>query len=116
VLDEFSEEPITTVTYTLKRFEFGVPANPTFALKYTQPGTFVRDRTSEEARSSTNHEVSFTVSADGRLLREAASSVRNQIGGRGLGMQFVAVNILLIVGFIVALVYSAKRRTAGKPK
>jgi hypothetical protein len=77
-LTQFSDHPISTLDYTLTDIQFApqsVPFDLSTVDDYKHPGTIIQDRTVQEARNSPNHEVSYTVAADGTLLRMSANKV-----------------------------------------
>ena len=68
-LDKFSDRPIRTVTNQLQRVEFG-QKEIQFVLNSTQPGAFINDRTTREARSAPDHQVVSIVAGNGTVVRQ----------------------------------------------
>jgi len=81
-LDKFSDEPTSTNTFILKLVDFEGGRNIQFALDqksdYQKAGATIHDRTVVEARANPNHGVTYTVAADGKLLRTSAEKVRTR--------------------------------------
>ena len=77
-----SDEPVRTNTTELKLAEFGRKKTE-FALSlksdYKKRGTVVIDRTVAESRARPDHEVVYTVAANGTLLHESTRNVMNRV-------------------------------------
>lgn len=93
-----SDEPVSIISYRLNRISFGDKQAP-FALttfsEYSQRGTRISDRTLPEARSRADHTVSYTVAANGDLLRDSAGAVSNTMN-RGKRIFWYCAFVLLI--------------------
>jgi len=101
-LTQFSDKPRLQIILELETIEFGSPTNARFALDYNRPGSVVIDRTTPEARQRKRHEVAYTVSANGNLLRDAANvALRDVSRGRVL-FWFVLANLMIFAVFTTA--------------
>jgi hypothetical protein len=113
ISNEFSETPTRTSTIDLKSAEFG-HKNIEFSRDgvdpYTNPGATIVDRTSSEARTNWDHQVSYSVAADGRLLRESALAVPYEAShGRYWIILLAALGIPPAVLFLHKLLRSRRR-------
>jgi hypothetical protein len=89
--------PALTYTIQLTLAEFGQQHDVAVALDYKKPGTIVHDRTAVEARSRTNHELTYTVAADGATLLRGTQLARNETqGGRSVWI-WINVTILAVI-------------------
>jgi hypothetical protein len=81
----FSDQPRLTVTYELNHADFETHSDVQFALNYPQPRSLIVDRTTPDAIKSPDHKVTYTVAADGTLLRGVALTVLPEVSpGRRL--------------------------------
>lgn len=111
-LTVFSDRPRTTMRYRLNDAQFHPPHDTPFTLEYKIPGTLIRDRASPEARKKPNHEVTYTVAADGTLLEGAAAEALREIRRQRLRPSWVAVNCLILGVVIFALYLRRKARSS----
>lgn len=108
--EDASDKVRTKFTCELKQIEFSPRTNVQFALDYRKAGTLIRDRTTPEARTNTYHEVTYTVAADGMLLRDAAADVMREINRRRIAPFWIGLNVLILGPIIIALYMRHKRK------
>ena len=104
-----SNERYLQFTSEIRRIDFGIQTNLQFALHYKQPGTKVRDRTTPEARANRYHQVSYTVAANGNLLRGSVR-VAPQNNIWSLRYVFIGANVVILSAVITILSVKHRRR------
>lgn len=104
--------PAYSVVCEVTRLESPGRENVQFALderrEYKTTGTFVRERYSEAARTSKNHQVFYTVAGDGSLLRGLANSARRELS---MERKYVWILAAAIVGLPLVYLMYRKRRS-----
>jgi hypothetical protein len=109
---EFSDEAFRTTTTELRKIEFG-PKNIPFALDqedaYQKPGVTLIDRTLPESRQRPDHEVVYTVAANGKQLLLAAQSKIQEIHHAPYMLYILGVLALSPLAFILSRYMKGKR-------
>jgi hypothetical protein len=93
----FSNQPRSTVTYELKRVEFGIQKNEPFTVNYRTPRATVIDRSTPGALKTPGHIIVYTVSPDGTLLRNAAGVVVKDMGQKRRFVWIAIFSVLLCI-------------------
>lgn len=111
---EFSDQPLQSMTLDLNTVEF--KRKPVqFALSekpdYQKAGTLITDRTIDEAKSSPEHGITYTVAAGGKHLRGIAENVAPWRNSRSL---VILIILLLIIPPVIFLL--GKLRTPKTAK
>jgi len=108
--DKFSDQPTLTATVSLNSIAF-TRTNIQFSLDYKQRGTLVTDRTSPESRTRPDHQITYTVAADGKLLRDSADVVAPQIN-RSKRIVWICI-FLVLLGLPAAVFLIQLRKKAS---
>jgi hypothetical protein len=111
-LDQFSDSPVMVITDELTSVQFAAQDFPVDLRKYPayqNRGTIICDRSIPEAQTNFDHQVDYTVNADGKQLRIAALAVsegwtlRNRAAG--------ALIFIIILGVPPLALLFRKRKT-----
>jgi hypothetical protein len=111
---EFSDQPRLTVMFELNHVDFGPQTNAQFALNYDKPRSLIVDRTTPEAQENPDHKVTYTVAANGTLLRGVALNVLPEMNRARHWFWICVFLVLLGLPLIVFLIQHW--RNLGKPK
>jgi hypothetical protein len=71
----FSSDPSLVITCTLNEVNFALPKNAVFDVAYNEPGAYFSDRSTPQARSNRQHQVNYTMAANGKSLRGIISNL-----------------------------------------
>jgi len=113
-LTQFSDQPSLILTADLKLVEFGSQHKVQFKLDYKEPGTIIADRTTPEARQRPNHQLEYTVAADGSVLRGIALDVyRNTHRGHWY-LFWLCLNAGILGTIVAVLLIRYKKKKSAK--
>ena len=110
---DFSDQPVVTNTFEVRHLDFSVHPDIPFSPDYRTPGTMILDRTVVESRSRPDHQVGYTIGADGETLRGAALVAKGKmVSGKHL-LLFSMVLVLCGLPPVVYLFSNRRRRAKG---